>query len=84
MIYIKHEQHGFLPVDSLTNTQKAAGWVVCDIYEEIAGKSKKGIMDMSKQELERYAREDYDVELDLRKSKANMLKDFEEAINDRK
>jgi hypothetical protein len=56
-----------------------AGWV--DTPDKF-GQEAKSINEMSKEELEIHART-FGVELDRRKSKLNMLKDFEDAIDDR-
>lgn len=86
MIYIKHEKHGILPVVEFTAFQKAAGWKQIDIDEELGKKSKDEQMivneltpfdEMTKSELESYGRK-IGVELDRRKTKANMIKDIEE------
>lgn len=50
------------------------GW-----YEEPV--KRKSVDEMSKEELDLFAKE-MGIELDRRKSKANMLKDFEELIDD--
>lgn len=63
----------------------ASGWVdTPDKFpkDEQEANTVLDLMDMSKSELEEYARE-FGIELDRRKTKANMLNDFEEALNDR-
>lgn len=79
MIYLKHPEHGYLAVPQIEETHTVHGWVECDIYKEIKPAKQKSIADMTKEELEAFAR-GKGVELDRRKSKANMLKDFEEAL----
>lgn len=82
MIYIKHPEHGCLAVVQMEDVHRQNGWVEIDINVEIAKKSKpkgKTIDEMDKEELEIYARS-FGVELDRRKSKVNMLADFEDAM----
>lgn len=81
MKYIKHKKHGILPVHHLTDTQKVAGWFICDIEEETkkTERQKNDVSQMTKKELEIYART-FGIELDRRKGLRKMLADFEEAL----
>ena len=83
MKFIKHEKHGIIQVHEITPVQKEHGWKVINLEDEIKKEPVKDIIDikpiddMTKSEVEEYGRE-LGVELDKRKTKANMLKDLEE------
>jgi len=95
MKYIKHKEHGILPVVDFTQFQRAAGWREIDINEEIKPKKKNVTEQMiasdhdeiieeflknkfsPKSKFEEYARL-LGCELDRRKTKANMVKEFKQ------
>jgi len=57
------------------------GWVDTPAKFDQEEEEPKKIDEMTKKELESYAKA-FGIDLDRRKSKANMLKDFEDELND--
>lgn len=85
MILIKNDDHGRLHVNGLTDAQKEAGWYIPEdkaepVAPEVVAASPG---DMSKAELEKYAR-GFNIELDRRMSKNNMMKSFNRQLDDSK
>ena len=90
MIIIQHEKHGVLPVHHLSKLQKAEGWTIKEELggpgevierevEEVEEESGVSLTDMTKAELFEYASE-FNVKLDLRMNKANMIKDLDKKL----
>ena len=75
----KWGKKGVHPVDGweTPEVRKVSGWT----NEPVEETDEDSLEDMTKKELEIYAREQFDVELDRRKSKPNLIKQIKELEN---
>ena len=91
---LKNDDHGIMMSYSISDLQKQKGWyeiTEAELMELAGGEVAEEVSEpdtpdidfdaMTKKELEVYAR-DFNIELDRRMSKKNMLKDFNEQLGD--